>query len=98
MENCRICGKTSECTHHLLFGKGIKPLADADGIKMRCCNNCHNMAIKASDRIHGNIVAEKFSKMLGQALWELNYISKGNNELKEEARQKFRERYGKSYL
>ena len=41
-----------------------------------------------NERIHGNPMAEKFSKMLGQAIWEKHYGT----------REDFRKRYGKSYL
>jgi hypothetical protein len=43
---------------------------------------------KATERIHENPMAEKLSKMLGQAIWE-----KHNGD-----REAFRKRYGKSYL
>lgn len=85
---CIFCGAPAECEHHLLSGNGIRPLAEADGIKVPLCNNCHNLANKATDRIHGNVMAEKLSKMLGQAIWESRYGD----------REAFRKRYGKSYL
>lgn len=55
------------------------------------------MAIKPVDRIHGNSVAEKLSKMLGQALFERDYIILNKCE-GEEARGAFMKRYGRSYL
>jgi hypothetical protein len=85
---CIFCGAPAECEHHLLFGTSSRNLAEQDGIKVPCCNKCHNMAVKAVDRIHGNPMAEKLSKMLGQAIWEVNYGD----------REAFRRRYGKSYL
>ena len=85
---CFFCGKPSECEHHLLFGNGIRKLAEVDGIKVPSCNRCHNLARKPEDRIHENPMAEKLSKMLGQAVWESRYG----------AREDFCKRYGKSYL
>jgi hypothetical protein len=85
---CIFCGKPAECEHHLLFGTSDRKLAESDGIKVPSCNNCHNLAVKATDRIHGNVMAEKLSKMLGQAIWESRYGD----------REAFRKRYGKSYL
>lgn len=84
---CCFCGRPAEAEHHLLFGTGIRKLAEEDGIKVPVCNNCHNMGA-GTERIHGNIMAEKLSKMLGQAIYE---ISIGT-------REDFRKRYGKSYL
>lgn len=63
---CFFCGKPAECEHHLLFGNGIRELAEQDGLKVPACNKCHNMG-KQIERIHENIMAEKLSKMLGQA-------------------------------
>lgn len=84
---CVFCGKPAECEHHLLFGTGIRKLAEDDGIKVPACNDCHNMG-DVTSRIHGNPMAEKLSKMLGQAVYEA-YIGD---------RESFRRRYGKSYL
>ena len=77
----------AECEHHLIFGNGLRDLADEDGLKVPSCNKHHNMG-QISERIHDNPMAEKLSKMLGQAVWEKHY---GNREA-------FRERYGRSYL
>lgn len=40
---CFFCGKPAECEHHLLFGNGIRELAEQDGLKVPACNKCHNM-------------------------------------------------------
>lgn len=93
---CALCGKPSECTHHLCGGSGKRKISDEDGLTIPLCNECHNMAVKPEDRIHGNPVAEKLSKMLGQIAWEKDYVSKGGNE--DEAREAFREKMGKCYL
>jgi hypothetical protein len=85
---CFFCGKPPDCEHHLLFGNGIRPLADEDGIKVPICNTCHTLGSVAG-RIHDNPMAEKLSKMLGQAIWE----SYHNHD-----REAFRKRYGKSLL
>ena len=62
-------------------------LAEQDGLKVPACNKCHNMG-KQIERIHENIMAEKLSKMLGQAIYESKIGT----------REEFRKRYGKSYL
>lgn len=35
---CFFCGKPEECEHHLLFGNGIRELAEQDGLKVPMCN------------------------------------------------------------
>ena len=84
---CFFCGNPAECEHHLIFGNGIRELAELDGLKVPACNKCHNMG-KRTECIHENIMAEKLSKMLGQAIFE-NKIG---------TREEFRKRYGKSFL
>lgn len=84
---CFFCGRPAECEHHLVFGIALRELAEEDGLKVPSCNRCHNMGAIPS-RIHENPMAEKLSKMLGQAIYE-NKIG---------TRQEFVKRYGKSYL
>lgn len=84
---CLFCGRPAECEHHLLFGRGIRELAEKDGLKVPSCNNCHNMG-RVEERVHDNPMAEKLSKILGQAIYEAKVGS----------REEFRARYGKSYL
>lgn len=92
---CFFCGGQSECYHHLLNGRGIRDKAEIDGIKVPSCNKHHNMG-PLLERIHGNPMAEKLSKMLGQAIWERNYCAEGHTLA--EARAAFMRRYYKNYL
>lgn len=86
MKLCWFCGREAECEHHLIFGSGLRSLAEQDGLKVPSCNKHHNMgAIK--ERIHDNPAAEKLSKMLGQAIFEQTH-----------SREEFIKRYGRSYL
>ncbi len=87
-EICFFCGKPAECDHHLIFGNGRRVLAEEDGLKVPSCNKCHNISEKPADRIHENPMAEKLSKMLGQAIYEDKIGT----------RDEFRKRYGKSYF
>lgn len=84
---CFFCGKPAECEHHLIFGLGNRKLAEEDGLKVPCCNKCHNMG-RTTERVHDNVMAEKLSKMLGQAIYEQKIGT----------REEFRSRYGQSYL
>lgn len=92
-----------ECDHHLIFGSGMRKLADEDGLVLPLTNYEHNMG-PVSERIHGNIAAEKLSKMLGQMAFEKNFYREMLESLQEidngtdPARDVFRERYGISYL
>lgn len=88
---CALCGRPCSTEHHLLFGSGIRKLAEEDGIKMNVCNECHTMN-SVPDRIHDNPMAEKLSKMLGQAIFERNKCAEGATL--NEAREMFRRRYG----
>lgn len=94
-EYCLFCGRPTEAGHHLIFGKGMRALAEKDGIKIPCCNNCHNLG-EIGERIHGNPMAEKMSRMMGQLAWEKRAVAQGMTE--PEAREAFRRRYGKSFL
>ena len=107
-EICFFCSRQSEGEHHLLFGIACREKCDEDGLKVPICNNCHNMG-DVKRRIHDNPMAEKLSKMLGQALWEKEWILKDAIHDKDDekeaqrieqqvARKEFQKRYGKSYL
>lgn len=84
---CFFCGRPAECEHHLVFGVSARDLSEKDGLKVPSCNKCHNMG-EVKCRVHDNPMAEKLSKMLGQAIYEAKIGS----------REEFRKRYGVSYL
>ena len=94
-KNCAFCGRPTNRKHHLVFGRGKRPLADEDGLTIPICDTCHNIGALL-ERIHENPMAEKLSKMLGQLAYEKAQVAAGLSE--EEAREKFRKRYGESYL
>ena len=94
---CAFCGKPTEAEHHLIFGRGMRELAEEDGLKLPACNSCHNMGTKL-ERIHENSMAEKLSKMLGQLAWEKEYYKSLTDEEDDIAREAFQKRYKRSYL
>lgn len=94
-EYCLFCGRPTTATHHLLFGRGIRPLCDKDKLTIPICDGCHNMGNKL-ERIHDNSMAEKMSKIIGQLAYEKHKVAEGMTE--EQARENFRHRYGQSYL
>ena len=107
-EICAICGKPKECTHHLIGGSGLRKLADSDLLTIPLCHFHHNLATKPEDRIHGNPIGEELSEMLGQSVWETQYLAEmladePNSKVTAEqfrklARQAFLKRYGVNYL
>ena len=93
----------AECQHHCIFGRGLRELADNDGVWIPLKNCEHNMSSKGNiNQIHGNPAAEKLSKMLGQIAWEKHWIAEKYSlpftDIEAEAREAFRARYGQSYL
>ena len=111
-ENSIFSGTPTNTMHHLIFGNGMRKLADEDMLIVPVMDSEHNMSSVGSIfQIHGNPVAEKLSKMLGQMAWEKNYLAKklarinddgldiqSIEEWSDEAREEFRKRYGVSYL
>lgn len=95
-------GSPAECTHHLVFGSGLRYLADEDGLYIPLTHAEHNMSPYGyTHQIHGNPTAEKLSKMLGQAIFEKEYYRHYNDLFKFDkdiARETFRKRYGISYM
>ena len=95
-------GAPAECDHHCVFGRGLRELADQDGLWIPLTNAEHNMSSHGKTyQIHENHAAECLSKMVGQLAWEKNYYRNlctiaGNTE--DDARKEFRKRYGISYL
>lgn len=103
-------GSPMECLHHLLFGRGIRNLADADGVWIPLLNSEHNMSPNGTKyQIHDNPAAEKLSKIAGQLAWERKYLAdkladdenlghQSSEDWMDEAREAFRHRYGESFL
>lgn len=56
----------------LVFGTAGRELSEKDGLKVPVCNDCHNMG-DILCRIHGNPMAERMSKIIGQLAWEKEY-------------------------
>ena len=92
-KNCLLCGRPTTAEHHLIFGRGFRNLADEDGLTIPICDNCHTLG---KYRIHDNPIAEAMSKIIGQLQYEKDKVAEGIDP--KEARENFRERYGRSYL
>lgn len=99
---CLCCGNRATTMHHLIFGTSGRQFGEKYGLIIPLCDSCHNMSEYVTCRIHDNPRAEDLSKMLGQAIWEKNYYMDLYNNLnrtdEDEARQRFIEMHGQSYL
>ena len=84
---CIIFGSAAEAEHNLIFLKAGRNLIEKYELKVPICNGCHTMNEKCR-RVHDNPMAEKLSKMLGQAIFEAKVGS----------RDDFRKIFGRSYL
>lgn len=96
----------AECIHHLIPGRGLRQLADEDGLYIPLTNAEHNMSPNGKlYQVHENPVAMKLSKMLGQAVWMMNRLAEelGNetfdaDEWKDQVKHEFMSRYGENFL
>lgn len=90
-KNCIVCGvPTDGVGHHLVFGRGKRPLADQDDLIVPICPFCH-------EEIHTkSACASALSKIAGQLEFEKQQVAKGMSC--DDAREQFRKRYGESYL
>jgi hypothetical protein len=95
---CLICGSVASETHHLIGGSNRK-LSDNDGLTIPLCHSCHN---EPGDSVHFNGKMKVLSHALAQLAWEKKYIIDRYElpfeDVSEESREAFRERYGVSYL
>ena len=92
---CFFCGKQyGLCRHHCLHGRGIKQLAEADGLWIWICDSCHNMS---NDSVHLDPERKKDKAL--QKLAQDTLISVYQKRLypADMARDLFRERYGRFY-
>ena len=99
---CICCGRPATHIHHLLFGSG-REFADKYGLTIPVCASCHNgCEWGVQGQIHDNPRAEDLSKILGQAIWEKNYYKdlyyQLNRDEGDEARRRFIELFGNSYM
>lgn len=93
-DTCLLCGGLATQEHHLICGTANRKRSEELGLKIGVCAACHNF-------IHQYGAATRLSKILGQAIFERNYYKDlwyQMNEGENEARDKYREIFGKSYL
>lgn len=88
-DNCIVCGRPTENTHHLCFGRALRKLADNNNLTIPLCMECH-------EELHKMKVSKALSRICGQLAFEKKKVAEGMTE--DEARECFRSRYGISYL
>ena len=60
---CLLCGRTSDCTHHLIHGSANRRLSDRYGLTVRLCGECHR-------RVHATRELDLRMMRHGQAMFE----------------------------
>lgn len=93
---CYFCGKQyGLCRHHCLHGRGIKKLAEEDGLWIWICDSCHNMS---SESVHLDPERKKDKAL--QKLAQDTLISKYRKQGYPEqiAKDMFLSRYGRFYF
>ena len=92
---CIICGRPKDDIHHIFKGHKQRHLADEDGLVLPLCRE-HHEAVHHQKEI--NVLCE----IIGQLAWERDYMIETTeipfDDLSEDAREAFRDRYGRSYL
>ena len=73
-------------THHVIYGNGLRELADSDGLTVKLCRYHH-------DRLHTKHEFDKALQIIGQRKYIEKLMTEGLTE--DEARERFRARYGK---
>ena len=94
-------GTPTTTRHHCVFGRGLRKLADEDGLWIPVTDAEHNMSPNGTiNQIHDNPAAEKLSKIAGQLAWEKEFYRSRwyNGGVGDRAREAFRKRYGQSFL
>lgn len=79
---------------HHIFGGPNRKKADEDGlwVPLTYAHHQGNMSV------HNNKEMKALMHIIGQLAYEMELLSTGKAKTKEEAREMFRRRYGKSYL
>ena len=67
-KECYLCGSTLnlEC-HHVLFGRGLRPIADKLGLKVWLCPLHHR---HSTEGVHGNRTLDLKLKQIAQKKYE----------------------------
>jgi hypothetical protein len=89
-----ISGEPNVERHHI-FGGPNRGKSDNDGLWIPLTPAHHN---SSNMSVHMNKEMKTMSHIIGQLAYELELVSTGKAKTKDEAKEMFRRRYGKSYL
>jgi len=82
---CYVCHGTLNLeTHHVLFGRGLRPIADKLGLKVWLCAYHHR---DSREGVHGNRTLDLKLKRIAQRKYEETH-----------SREEWLERIGRNYL
>ena len=98
--HCYLCGrfvsKYEGHWHHCIHGRANRGIADKEGLIVRLCKECHTEGKGAVHR-NPNMGNDLWLMKEAQDVWETKYIIDHDCE-REEAREAFRQLFGKSYI
>lgn len=105
LRHCILSGCPDPCIHHV-FGASNRKISDEDGLVVPLDPKLHNEGGKPElgERcdVHHCKKMAKLMHIIGQQSWMMEYIIEQRGlpfeDIKEEAREAFRERYGRSML
>lgn len=85
-KECWVCGAERQLhDHHIIYGKGNRPLSEKYGLKVYLCGYHHNLS---NQGVHFNKELDNQLKMMAQEVFEKECGS----------REDFRSIFGESYL
>lgn len=93
MNHCLICASDNIHIHHAIAGNANRAKSTKFNLVMPLCPKHHNMS---NNSVHLNPDMGVMSKIIGQLAFEKRKCAEGMTE--DEARQEFRNQFGKSYL
>ena len=88
-----ISGEPCVERHHI-FGGPNRKKATEDGLWIPLTHAHH----QGNMSVHNNAEMKTLMHIIGQLAYELEMVSTGRSKSKDEAREMFRSRYGKSFL
>ncbi len=98
-KNCIICGRPTNHMHHCIEGTANRQMSENFGLKIPLCPDHHNLG---NNSVHLQTEMNVMSHIIGQLAYERRFCAEKRGlpfePLEEEARQSFREKFGKSYL
>ena len=90
---CLLCGAKREAWHHCIPGNANRAKSDKYKLVIPLCHLCHTLC---DNSVHMNPKLGLAVKIIGQLAAERQWVSEGMTL--EEARDKWRKEFGKSFI